>query len=412
MYVHMDYLQSCFNRATDWNEDNIFPNVTATSRALLDFPVPNGVRLDISSQATAYLALSMTLLNHQSVNGSLAYLYLRVPLENVPGTASIPLQSAIAGFRPIEPYLSGTGTTSPDKALLWYGRMYFPGSALEAMIIKRIAKNTRLLVKCVSNPHLERNGTVIAYLQTNCRKFSREIVYSTNDALVGFRCLYNFGKPAKSTPAQPLRFDNSVVSAGAELWYAARTMSPGLSTVVRYSTRSTATGKPLTMTLSCNPILGHISLTYNVKTSVSLTVCSKYDFNWYSYASNLLVGFELYNFSPKRRKRETKPENVQLDPEPLHLITNYRKLNQSIAKRDTRIRKFKDSVVTFQNLVDESNFTSVIKASGSLSDRLVKIMWVGRCKDFLVTAGAKFGVNPATSLLEIGKIGVGFSYTC
>lgn len=446
MYTHMEYLQRCFHKATDWNEDNKFNNITATSQALLDFPIPNGARLEVLSRATEHLALSLTLLNYQSINGSLAYMYTSVPLKNSTGTKDVSLQDAIAGFRIIEPYHQITKQSRKprnDKASLVYGRMYFPGSALEAMIIKKISKQTQLLIKCINNPHLKRNGTMIVYLQKNAPRFSQEYIYSTNEALFGFRCLYNFGNDRPATPPLIPKFDNSVVSVGAEFWYAAMSMSPGLSTALRYSTRSTSTGKPLTMTISCNPILGHISSTYNVKTSVASTVCSKYDFNWYSYASNLSIGFELYNFSKPStiksnhlRRSDPSIHHENLAPlihehqlenstrDPHHNKIDHTRILNPIPGQHSRsadlysplrLRTEQDiknqTVMTaFQSLVSESNFSSVLKASVSLSDRMLKLLWVGRYKEFLVSSGVKIGVDPVKNVPELGKFGVSFSY--
>lgn len=448
MYTHMEFLQKCFFKATNWNEDNIFNNITATSQALLDFQIPNGAKLEVLSRATDHLALSLTLLNYQTINGSLAYLYTSVPLRNATGTKDISLQDAIAGFRIIEPYSIGSERNKDprnDKASLLYGRMYFPGSVLEAMMIKKISAQTQLLVKCINNPHLKRNGTMIMYLQRNAARFSQEYIYSTNEALFGFRCLYNFGNSRPATPPLIPKFDNSVVSVGAEFWYAAMSMSPGLSTAFRYSTRSTSTGKPLTMTLSCNPILGHISSTYNVKTSVASTVCSKYDFNWYSYASNLSIGFELYNFSKPSIKsnhhRRSDPiiHHENLAP-PLNLSSNLHEANSfqvspydrfeghrmvnpmpGLPYGDTasngisRLRSEQEiqnqTVMTaFQSLVSESNFSSVLKASTSLSDRMLKLLWVGRYKEFLVSTGVKIRASPTKNIPEISKFGICFSY--
>lgn len=456
MYTHMEYLQRCFNQSTSWNEDNIYANLTATSQALLDFTIPSGARLDVTNQATEHLASSMSLLNFHTVNGSLAYLYSSASLKNTMGTRNISLQDAIAGFRIIEPYDAcpqngEQNSFNLKRSSLLYGRMYFPGTALEAMLIKRLNALTQLLIKCINNPHLRKSGTMIVYLQENTPRFSREYIYSTNEALFGFRCLYNFGNPSKISPALIPKFDNSVVSVGAEFWYAALGMSPGLSTAMRYSTRSTSTGKPLTMTLACNPILGHVSSTYNVKTSVSSTVCSKYDFNWFSYASNLSVGFELYNFSKpshifahsheQRRSpsihHDTLAPPQTADPlilgsstnnsvlynfpekpvrfvNPIQNLDDYYHINPTLLhKNPAEADPQGHSVMeAFQNLVNKSNFSSVIKGSASLSDRMVKFLWVGRCKDFLVSAGIKMNMNEVTNLPEINKFGVTFSYAC
>ena len=104
------------------------------------------------------------------------------------GTKDVSLQDAIAGFRIIEPMVrlqpKFNNKAPHSKSSLLYGRMYFPGSALEAMIIKRISENTQLLIKCVNNPHLLKNGTMIVYLQNNTAKYLREFIYSTNESLI------------------------------------------------------------------------------------------------------------------------------------------------------------------------------------------------------------------------------------
>lgn len=440
----MEYLHKCFNKSTGWNTDNIFDNILATSDALIDFQVPNGNKLEISSQATPYLATSMTLSNRKAVTGLLAYMYSSVPIKNAIGTKDISLQDAIAGFRIIRPNrllepLPRSSKTAKSGSLL-YGKMYFPGSALEAMLIKRINPNLQLFIKCINNPHIYRGGTIIMYLQENSPRLSREYIYSTNESLVGFRFLYNLGNQTTQLATAPIvpKFDNSVVSVGAELWYAVLTMSPGLSTALRYSTRSTSTGKPLTMTLSCNPILGHISLTYNVKTSVSSTVCSKYDFNWYLYASNLSMGVELYNFSKKSpffSSTQNRSHSLRhydtlaptADPEILaHSVTNnaqtfnprpLRQQHEATKLQRNLINRYNESadqevLNAFQNLVKESSFSSVIKASTSLNDRMLKLMWVGRYKDFLVSCGVKTQLNLETSFPELRRFGVSLSYAC
>lgn len=452
MYTYMEYLQKCFYKSTNWNEDNIFSNITATSQAILEFPIPNGFKIDSSSKTTDYLASSFTLSNNHQINGSLAYLYSSVPLKNTMGTKDVSLQDAIAGFRIIEPMVrlqpKFNNKAPHSKSSLLYGRMYFPGSALEAMIIKRISENTQLLIKCVNNPHLLKNGTMIVYLQNNTAKYLREFIYSTNESLIGLRCLYNLGTPTSSStvssfnPRTIPKFDNSVVSIGTELWFATRSMSPGLSGALRYSTRSTSTGKPLTMTLAINPILGHISSTYTVKTSVASTFCSRYDFNVFSYASNLSLGFELYSYANKKRSDfynheiySSSEENKYLKqhPElqkhhrvpiraykhhdnrtiinPIHNLDNVYHINPTLLSTTNGSGHTSETVTTaFQNLVNESDFSSVLKFSTSLNDKVVKILWEGRLRDFLVSTGVKLSLNLVTNTPEFIKLGISFSY--
>lgn len=479
----MEYLQKCFYNTTGWNEDNIFSNITATSQSLLEFNIPNGMKLDISSKSTEHLASSFTLTNHHSINGSIAYLYSSLALKNTMGTKDVSLQDAISGFRIIEPKNSlnyNPPKGGNDRNSMLYGRMYFPGSALEAMVIKRLSSQTQLLLKCISNPQLNKNGTMIVYLQKNTPRYLREFIYSTNEALFGFRCLYNLngGSTSGGSGSQLIpKFDNSVMSIGTEVWYAALSTSPGLSTAFRYSTRSTSTGKPLTMTLACNPILGHISSTYTVKTSVSSTFSSKYDFNWFSYASNLSLGFELYNYSNEHQKHNfaddiwgiqtdngkspieptTNAKNnrsknsrklsssikkgegsqhTQIDPltfdpykdkmpivNPIQNLDNYYHINPTLlpsrhehdqlSDGNMPVDSYNASVMTaFQNLVNESDFASVLKISTSMNDRMLKVLWEGRFKDFLASTGVQLSLNSQTLAPEIGKFGLSLSYAC
>ncbi|CAN3365046.1 mitochondrial distribution and morphology protein 10 [Diutina catenulata] len=426
MYTYMEYLQKCFYKATNWNEDNIFSHLTATSQALLEFPIANGFKLDVSSQSTPFSASSFTLSNYRAINGSLAYFYSSCPLYNTNGTSDISLQDAISGFKIIEPIKVDEKPALRTKSnpMLMYGRMYFPGSALEAMVIKRFTPTTQVLIKCISNPQLDKNGTMIVYLQTNKAWFSREFIYSTNEALLGMRFLYNFTDTTRQGRVIP-KFDNSVVSIGTELWYAAKTLSPGLSTSLRYSTRSTSTGKPLTMTVAINPILGHIQSTYTVKTSVASTFCSKYDFNIFSYASNLSLGFELFNFSGGSRSSPSGPQLPRKQkPLPAYILPgqvtqNSVILNPIQGQNDSYYinpnlidhpRPQREDVTTaFQNMVNASNFSSVFKCSTSLNDRSVKFLWEGHVKDFLMSTGVKIDFSDP-GRPDVARFGVTFSY--
>lgn len=454
MYTYMEYLQRCFYKSTNWNEDNIYSNILATSQALLDFSIPNGCKLDISSKSTDYLASSFTLSNYHNINGSLAYLYSSIPLRNTAGTRDISLQEAISGLRITEPYNRPTETKQDSREArsrcsLLYGRMYFPGSALEAMLIKRLSEQTQILVKCINHPQVDKNGTLIFYWQKNAPNFLREFIYSTNEALFGFRMLYNLSSlSTNSFKLNPNlnsvpKFDNSVVSIGSEIWYAALSTSPGLSTALRYSTRSTSTGKPFTMTLACNPIVGHISSTYTVRTSVASSFCSKYNFNVYSYASNLYLGFELFNSSknsqipiepeyriPQGTDSDSSPSftghqvgieeiepSYKNDPKLLGFTDQYlRFMNSQIGPNNMRMYPSQDSVTNesimraFNKMVNESDFTSVLKVSTSINEKMIKFLWEGRCKDFLLSTGVKLNLNGITNYPELGRFGVSLSY--
>lgn len=295
------------------------------------------------------------------------------------GTKELSLQEAIQGYRVIRPPLYKSYNPSKDKPKhgahsLYYGRMYFPGSALEAMVVKRLSESSQILVKCVSHEKFKNNGTMTFYFQKDTGKLSSEYIFSTNEALLGFRCLYNFRQGAERL--NTALYNNSSLSIGTEFWYGAMNMSPGLSSALRYSTQSTYTGKPLTITLACNPILGHLSSTYSVKTSANSTFSSRYDFNIYSYDSDLAFGCELWrnsgNYSPALPLKRIDPKLAPYSKHP---------------SQDQTV------IEAFESLVKETDFTSVIKVGTTLNDRDVKVKWEGRFRDFLISTGVEIQLN-------------------
>ncbi|CAO1620725.1 unnamed protein product [Parajaminaea phylloscopi] len=119
-------------------------------------------------------------------------------------------------------------------------------------------------------------------------------------------------------------------SAGAELFFSAEEKSAGLSTGVRFTTlpesgeeecsaagvisalgsddaapplasptaASTAVAipsqPPTTITATLNPMMGHLSSAYAAQIGRDVVACSRYDFNVYSYESQLTIGGEYW----------------------------------------------------------------------------------------------------------------------
>ena len=141
-------------------------------------------------------------------------------------------------------------------------------------------------------------------------KYSTEYLYSTDSALLGVRGLYNFGPDPRDARLDPGFTDseleskalgfNGRFSAGAEVYYGILNKSGGVSTGIRFVTLPRHTGFPYTMTLTLNPLMGNLSSTYAVKASNSLALCSRFDFNFYSYESGYQLGMELW----RQRQRD------------------------------------------------------------------------------------------------------------
>jgi len=85
-----------------------------------------------------------------------------------------------------------------------------------------------------------------------------------------------------------------------ELYYGILNKSGGMSTGLRFTTLPRHTGFPYTMTLTLNPLMGNVSSTYAVKAGRNVALCSQFDFNFYSYESDLRLGVELWRRRNKR----------------------------------------------------------------------------------------------------------------
>lgn len=193
-------------------------------------------------------------------------------------------------------------------------------------------------------------------LQNDMGKWFNEFSYSVDDALWGFRTMHHFG-PSQSRsdsghavasqdgldsfstrsigsssgqlPADLRRTDEDSTasevggglkgrfSAGAEFFFSALEKSAGLSTGVRFTTLPEdedwsgaamdssenavaspppppPSQPPTTITATLNPMMGHLSTAYAARMGKDIAACSRFDFNVYSYESELTVGGEFW----------------------------------------------------------------------------------------------------------------------
>lgn len=361
----MDYVRKCFYQTTQWNEDNSYANVVETFKNEIDFEIPQGVNLTVSAQSSQNSCTSYSLSNLEFVSGSLSYLFTTTPLLNIQSTKNVSLQDVVTSYKVLEPLREPAdakywevwqgGMRVDVRDTLLYGRVFLPGSCLEAMFIRRLSPTLQLLATCVSDSSLKNNGALTVTCQRDNGHWSLEGIYSTHEALVGLRTLYNFGFN-KNIPSQafgaavPLP---SRLSAGFEIYYGILNKAGGASIATRYTTQSTYTGTPLTLCVLANPLMGHLTVNYAVKTTYS-TFASRFDFNIYSYLSDLSLGCELW------------------------------RTNQ-------------------EEMLSSTEFSSVIKASTSLGSQTAKVLWEGRFKELLVSSGIGLSTaGPSPSLTTFG----------
>ena len=404
MLQFMDYVQNAFYQSSKWNHDNFYGTLTATAAALLDFQTPTGLSLNISSLSSPNFATSYALGTKGVVDGSFSYLYSTLPLRIPSRSHEIFLRQLVPGYRRLselarsdDPYLWELwhkGRRVDRKDTLLFGRLFLPSSTLHALYLRHISPTRLLRLSCVSDSGLPNGGSLLAVLQQDCGKYSTEYLYSTDSALLGFRGLYNFGydprtsavdsddeKPPGNATPYPLlpgaSDHHGRLSAGGELYFSPLNKSGGMSTAVRFTTLPTHPGFPYTMTLTLNPLMGNVSSSYALQATDDLAFCSRFNFNFYSYESDVQLGMEMW-----RRKLagpSTAWARKMIRPE----------------WRNHRNAHLQD-------------FDSVLKAK--IDQRWkIGLLWEGRINDLLVSVGAGVDLKNRSRLL--GSVGVEVSYS-
>jgi len=250
---------------------------------------------------------------------------------------------------------------------------------------------------------------VLALLQQDNGKFSSEYLYSTDSALLGVRGLYNFGlDPRQITPsgdasagdrggsvstapvsraATPHQYGR--FSAGVELYYGILNKSGGMSTGLRFTTLPRHTGFPYTMTLTLNPLMGNVSSTYAVKAGRNVALCSQFDFNFYSYESDLRLGVELW-----RRKRRTdgggEGEGVEWAERMIRPEWRERMVVALAGATAADLKPILASklppTATGTLITPDEDVSGVVKARWDQNWR-VGLLWEGRIKELLFSMG-------------------------
>lgn len=125
-------------------------------------------------------------------------------------------------------------------------------------------------------------------LQYDNDKSSTEFSFTSDGALFGLRYLNHIGRYGKW-------------AVGGELYYTAQENSGGLSLGSRYTPWSSSmpsskeqhlSNSDTVITFTFNPMMGHVSTGYTTSLTPSTTVASRYDFNVYSFDSDLALGIE------------------------------------------------------------------------------------------------------------------------
>lgn len=251
MYDAATVLLREYWRATGWNDQSSYLNLSKASDTLLDFPVPHGVAL--SSAAIVPHASFTANIDIMTVplSGTLAYSHsnthapfdldcVRDPLRRMTRAALFLEPDAYVPPRPFD--------ANRPREMLMYGGMHFPSTCVEALCVLRLSEHWQLMTTAYSrapryplvplgrlfglippkrpgqvhtppNMSIGPPGTtnLLLTLQHQLPRTTAEYTYSLDDALWGARVLHQVHEFARG----------GTLSAGFELFISVAEKSGG-----------------------------------------------------------------------------------------------------------------------------------------------------------------------------------------
>lgn len=256
-------LLSNFYRVIDWNEQDCYSNLDLFSTRILDFSHPKALSLSVSKEISPQLKSTYTL-GSKSEN-CVGYLYTSCPVK---------VDQNYIPSKPIDPNQLKNEGVAAEKNILMYGRV-FDDFRVEGIYINQLKRNLMMVCSGQSFWRGEESNLQFQVLKKSKRTYT-EFSYNTDNHIFGCSTLY--------------RFNPSIV-AGAELYYTDSEKSGGLSVGTAF-TGARQNGMNSVMTLIANPIMGHFESSFGTTLTEYIRVATRYDFNMYSFDSDLSLGVE------------------------------------------------------------------------------------------------------------------------
>ncbi|GJJ07438.1 hypothetical protein Clacol_001640 [Clathrus columnatus] len=332
--------------ATGWNDDNLYANLTRASTAILDFTIPRGLTFCVSKSPNAVFNTTCSMTALPTLNGSIGYIFTSHELS-LPKSGDVEFQDVVDRFKvytlPHRPETGGGESTAGKRIrdYLMYGRLYIPSGRLDALSTVRFTPTLQGIIAGISDLPINvstrdasrsydkyekvNSSNLMLSLQHDTGRWCSEYTWSAEDMMFGIRVLRNFGRLGGNAEEARLSWrsegrradeENGIegslggrLSAGAELYFSALEKSAGGSTGVRFTTLpdiptdSVCSQPPVSLTAIFNPMMGYISTAYAAQVSQDLALCSRFNFNVYSYESEWTVGSEWW-------VRKGVPENI------------------------------------------------------------------------------------------------------
>ena len=332
---------------------------------------------------------------------------------------------------------SDEGGPKRRKATLLHATLHLPPpTTLNALFLRRLSPKTQLsLALCSSqapSPYKSvPQASILAQVSHDTGKYNTDFIFSTDNALIGLRGLWNFGAdPRKEDTDSVIKTlasnsqSVSLVSAGGEFYYSPVSSVVGLSTGLRFATLPAPNGIspasspssspaaasrgfqppyaistfPYTLTLTLTPLTGSLSTTYSLQASPNLAFSSRFGFNVYSWESEMVAGCELWRQKSRSRVFEgPSSDDLEWARKKMGLLPQADSLPDETTAEPPHTLPSASNTPSSSTSEDTDTSDSVIKLRVDQSWN-VRLLWEGRVKDLLVSAGVGLGPSRQSSV--------------
>lgn len=356
MRDYYELLEESLLNSTGYPLANSYSNINLESQNILNFPTPQSLNLHLFGQPTSHSFSAFKLGNTPQMYAQTAYIYSSLS-QNLGKSSETPLKWLVHGYRSML-----YTTPRHSSGTLFYGQIHAPTQQSQGQIMKSFGQTGLLNAKWVIDTRFPSPFILTLNLTKQTKKATTELIYSTYENLVGLRSL------------GVVKQWNDILSttqllAGMELFFAANKKSPGVSTSLKYLKSSE--NAPFALTLVNNPLMGSVYLSYTVCPTDLTSLSVQFDYNIYSYLSDLTIGCEIYRSQPVSvNKPQVLTENKSTD-----------------ADANTSIR---------------DGPLSVFKASTSLASQSAQILYETSFHQFLVSFGLKILYGQPNTPINFG----------
>ncbi|KAI8828724.1 hypothetical protein BJ741DRAFT_625382 [Chytriomyces cf. hyalinus JEL632] len=162
----------------------------------------------------------------------------------------------------------------PDYNSIAYGRI-FEDYRLEALVAQTLGKKDIVIASGISAWSPEKPSHIEAQYIHKEKDWCADVTYSSVDSVIGTSCM--------------VKVPYTNWSAGGEVIYTHSERSGGISCGAKWN-KSHGGGVNSILTFLSNPMMGFLNTTYTSTIRKNWVMTTSYDFNTYSYNSDLAVG--------------------------------------------------------------------------------------------------------------------------